>query len=430
MKNATISVIAFVLLFLGSNRASAQFVWTKDSRNPILTGGVNGAWNKHLWAPFVLYNSDSSRYEMWFAGSVGVTTGPARFGYAISSDGINWSVHPTPVLAPTPGSWDQGNLEQPQVIRENGEYKMWYVGYTSSNGPFYIGHAKSADGINWTKYSGNPVLGPGTSVWEGGGAYVCSVMPGAKGYKMWYTGFNAVTSRASIGYAISPDGITWSRDTVNNPVLLPGVPGAWDDKSVLAPIVRNIGGSYYMWYTGFRTPDFWKTAGVAVSPDGVRNWTRYSGNPVISPTAGAWDGTYTEVASIILRGDTLHMWYDGSLDPTETNCFRIGHATSPVVASGVAEGDLEGPKCFMLEQNYPNPFNPKTVVSSQLPVASNVKLVVYDMLGRQVAVLVDERRAAGSYRDVFDGSGLASGVYIYQLRAGSSVQSRTMLLLK
>ncbi|RPH31483.1 T9SS C-terminal target domain-containing protein, partial [bacterium] len=67
---------------------------------------------------------------------------------------------------------------------------------------------------------------------------------------------------------------------------------------------------------------------------------------------------------------------------------------------------------------------------SQLPVASNVKLVVYDVLGREVAVLVDERRAAGQYQDNFDGSGLASGMYIYRLKAGSFVQSRTMLLLK
>ena len=88
------------------------------------------------------------------------------------------------------------------------------------------------------------------------------------------------------------------------------------------------------------------------------------------------------------------------------------------------------PTQFTLEQNYPNPFNPRTVVSSQLPVASNVKLVIYDVLGREVAVLVNERRAAGSYQDNFDGSGLASGLYICRLTAGSFVQSRAMLLLK
>jgi photosystem II stability/assembly factor-like uncharacterized protein len=88
------------------------------------------------------------------------------------------------------------------------------------------------------------------------------------------------------------------------------------------------------------------------------------------------------------------------------------------------------PSHFMLDQNYPNPFNPKTVVNSQLPVASNVKLIVYDVLGREVAVLVNERRAAGSYRDTFDGSGLASGVYFYRLQAGSFVDTKKLLLIR
>ncbi len=85
---------------------------------------------------------------------------------------------------------------------------------------------------------------------------------------------------------------------------------------------------------------------------------------------------------------------------------------------------------FVLEQNYPNPFNPKTVVSSRLSVASYVKLVVYNLLGQEVAVLVNERRTAGYYLDTFDASGLASGVYIYRLTAGSYVESRRMILLK
>jgi hypothetical protein len=88
------------------------------------------------------------------------------------------------------------------------------------------------------------------------------------------------------------------------------------------------------------------------------------------------------------------------------------------------------PTDFRLEQNYPNPFNPKTVVSSQLPVASHVRMKIYDVSGKEVATLVDAKRAAGSYQDVFDGNGLTSGVYICQLVAGSFVQARKMLLLK
>jgi len=83
-----------------------------------------------------------------------------------------------------------------------------------------------------------------------------------------------------------------------------------------------------------------------------------------------------------------------------------------------------------LEQNYPNPFNPATRISYQIPRIRHVKLVVYDLLGRVVSVLVDERRAAGSHEVTFDGSYLASGVYFYQLRSGDFVQTRKFCLIR
>jgi TolB protein len=96
------------------------------------------------------------------------------------------------------------------------------------------------------------------------------------------------------------------------------------------------------------------------------------------------------------------------------------------------------PSCFLLGQNYPNPFNPTTVVSYQLPAVSEVRLVVYDLLGREVAVLVNERKSAGVYEIKFDGSRLSSGVYFYRLQArqiegGGArefTQTKRMLLLK
>ena len=88
------------------------------------------------------------------------------------------------------------------------------------------------------------------------------------------------------------------------------------------------------------------------------------------------------------------------------------------------------PGKFELSQNYPNPFNPTTLISYQLPVASNVRLVVYDIIGREVAVLVNERKATGSYEVKFDASGLATGVYIYRMQAGMYVQTKKLLLLR
>jgi len=93
-------------------------------------------------------------------------------------------------------------------------------------------------------------------------------------------------------------------------------------------------------------------------------------------------------------------------------------------------GDRNVPLRFALEQNYPNPFNPNTTIKYELPKSSMVRLSVYDILGREVSVLVSERKNAGSYEVKFDAPGLATGVYIYRLTAGSFVQTRRMLLLK
>jgi hypothetical protein len=108
-------------------------------------------------------------------------------------------------------------------------------------------------------------------------------------------------------------------------------------------------------------------------------------------------------------------------------CFAM---ESPEQNIEMQTEELSAPQEFSLAQNTPNPFNPSTMVSYQLPVASAVKLTVYDMLGREVATLVNEMKDAGSYSVRFDGAGFSSGAYIYRLEAGSFVQTKRMLLVK
>jgi hypothetical protein len=88
------------------------------------------------------------------------------------------------------------------------------------------------------------------------------------------------------------------------------------------------------------------------------------------------------------------------------------------------------PTAYSLEQNYPNPFNPSTTITYELPQSSDVRLSVFDMLGREVSVLVNERRDAGAYDVQFDAAGLSSGVYFYRLQAGDFVQAKTFVLMK
>ncbi|MEJ2195869.1 MAG: phytase [Ignavibacteriaceae bacterium] len=88
------------------------------------------------------------------------------------------------------------------------------------------------------------------------------------------------------------------------------------------------------------------------------------------------------------------------------------------------------PKDFVLYQNYPNPFNPATVIKYSLPQESVVAIKVYDMLGEEIITLVNKKQEAGTYNIDFDGSNLVSGIYIYQMKAGSFVKTKKMLLMK
>lgn len=87
-------------------------------------------------------------------------------------------------------------------------------------------------------------------------------------------------------------------------------------------------------------------------------------------------------------------------------------------------------KEFNLKQNYPNPFNPVTMISYSIPESRNVKLVVYDMLGKEVSTLVNGVQEAGTHSVQFNGSHIPSGIYIYRIQAGRYSESRKMMILK
>jgi YD repeat-containing protein len=104
--------------------------------------------------------------------------------------------------------------------------------------------------------------------------------------------------------------------------------------------------------------------------------------------------------------------------------------TRKLVVTGIAFQSTNVPAVYSLFQNYPNPFNPSTTIKFELPKASQVTLSVFDILGRQASVLVNERREAGVHEVKFDGSNLASGVYFYRIEAGSFVQTSKLLLIR
>jgi len=120
----------------------------------------------------------------------------------------------------------------------------------------------------------------------------------------------------------------------------------------------------------------------------------------------------------------------GTPDGGDTGTGDIWEFTPPKSPFDAVETSCELQEHFGLEQNYPNPFNPTTVIRYQLPAAASVTLAVYDVLGREVTVLVNDRRDAGVHEVQFDGANLASGVYLYRLSAGGFSSTRRMLILK
>lgn len=116
---------------------------------------------------------------------------------------------------------------------------------------------------------------------------------------------------------------------------------------------------------------------------------------------------------------------DGSANFT----FYLDDITN-VQSTSVERVSEEIPGGITLSQNYPNPFNPSTVIGYQLAANSDVRLSVFDLLGREVAVLVNQNQSAGSYNVTFDATNLTSGVYMYRLQSGSKTLTGKMLLVK
>ncbi len=141
-----------------------------------------------------------------------------------------------------------------------------------------------------------------------------------------------------------------------------------------------------------------------------------------------WRGIY-QVSSDSLVLQIQGYWYTGlPIAPTLTS-FSNASTYSRVVTS-INRNKVEIPEDFSLLQNYPNPFNPTTTINYQLPTNSVVALKVYDVLGREMATLVNERQSVGSHSVRFDANNLPSGVYFYRLDAGTYHDTKKLVLLK
>ncbi len=221
------------------------------------------------------------------------------------------------------------------------------------------------------------------------------------------------------------NGQTWSagirvnRDALNNGKL----------QFFPAVHIDDGGGVNILYYDDRSTTS--DSAGVSLSrsTDGGNTWTDYrvsNHNFKPSPIGGLGQGYQGDNIGLTSIGNTLWpVWMDNS-----TGLYQIWTSPIDLQTLDVELVDERMPGEFELEQNYPNPFNPTTEIRFQISEVSHVTLKVYDVLGREVRTLVNEELKAGSYETTFDASGLASGLYFYQLNSGRFRQTKKMLLLR
>jgi Bacterial Ig domain/Secretion system C-terminal sorting domain/Carbohydrate binding module (family 35) len=148
-------------------------------------------------------------------------------------------------------------------------------------------------------------------------------------------------------------------------------------------------------------------------------------------------------ADTIVFTDSIQTWHEETINVNllkDTNSIQISMwwgwmaldylAVPTSIVTSVKNISNIVPTDFSLQQNYPNPFNPTTTIQYSLPQSGQVKLIVYDVLGRQVATLIDEKKSAGVYNVSFNAARLTSGVYFYRLNVGTFTETKKMLVLK
>ena len=166
------------------------------------------------------------------------------------------------------------------------------------------------------------------------------------------------------------------------------------------------------------------------STDGGFKWNDYRINEhrfrpkTVSGSGGS--GNQGDNIGVIYNNNKLWaLWMDD-----HTGVYQIWAAAINLNTIGISQISSAAPDKFELDQNFPNPFNPSTVISYQIKARSNVLLKVYDISGKEVTTLVNEKQNAGTYSVTFDGSNLTSGIYFSTISAGKFTFARKMVLIK
>jgi predicted GH43/DUF377 family glycosyl hydrolase len=237
------------------------FSWIKNDA-PVLTPGQGDAWDSSVVkVGSVVWNG--TEFLMWYTGSNATSGVEGAVGLAMSRDGVSWVKYAgNPILNSSVIGLDEKYIASPYVVQLPLMYSMWYSGtgvnVTSLSAKpvssiLYASSLSNAPkiGLNWSKQSYS-FLAPSSrpNAWDSGAVYSPSVLFDGASYTLWYTGLNRTLGEPQIGYATSPDAVTWNRSPLN-PVLTPGAPGTWDSMGVEQPSAVRVGSALMLYYDGY-----------------------------------------------------------------------------------------------------------------------------------------------------------------------------------
>jgi hypothetical protein len=323
---------------------------------------------------------------VFYSTDHGATWSPANSGPMQNTDAASLLVKGSDLFVGTFGngillSSDGGST---WATADSGLTNLYVFCLTASGGNILAGTTigvflSTNNGASW-----NAIL----NGWNGPWGYNVRALTVSNGYL--YAGVDANDGSNSI-YRSTDNGETWS--------ILGGSPSGTTTYAFAVSGTNVFAGG---------------DGGVDVSTDNGATWTMASTSEF--PTT---------IISALVVSDT-NLYAGTSIDPP------IGVFRRPLsqMVTGIGEEGNTTPRDYSLSQNYPNPFNPSTVIRYQLPANAFVTLKVYDILGREVRTLVDERQNAGIHSVTFSASGLTSGVYFYRIETGTYHDAKKLLLLK
>ncbi|MBN2730548.1 MAG: T9SS type A sorting domain-containing protein [Bacteroidales bacterium] len=337
--------------------------WTKHT-DMVINTGFSGAWDSEWLDTPEIVKVDSGYLCYFYGDSIGYDTSlthnegatHSAIGVAYSPDGINWTKSPAnPVFTRgNYGEWDGTWVESPAVLRDEntGELMMWYNGVDTTTWKIQIGLATSSDGINWTKYAGNPVLQDGN----------------------------------------------W---------------GEYDDMWLGTPAVIYKTDHFEMWYSSAASADYntathkFDTLRIcfAYSDDGV-NWNKYAHNPLFNTGTTPYDsliehgGPWAPDVVYIPDSSTYYLWYEAA------GGFLLATADSSFVYVGEDENEMKNSVSI-----YPNPSTDKIIIETNNILEYEWSVLLYDLNGR----IVSRNEKISNKSFLIETKGLKKGVYIISI---------------